>query len=446
MKLAASLLTASCFSALALVSSAARADRYIDTFATPLPNQALPGGAGTIPGLWVGSLYGETRTSDSAPKPGDPTYASGTLGHRRDATLSTTDTSSLTFLTSTESSGKKALSYASGPGYSGVMTLEYGATADLNVNLVEDGSVAFEVEIEGDMDNGASPRPVQLTITLESSSGGGPATHTVTLLADGVYQIPFAPFLAQGIDLTDVDYISFDFDAGASQAVDYDLIGGLRTTTCLQALGSAIADVWIDRYEAPFPPRNLPGAGDSPILWVGTLNGTTKSTDPASQLGLWGVLGGQRYSVLSASDLNNFVYATMTEWDATPSLSYATGIGTSGSLLMRYGYSSPLNANLTAATAFELEVNGDMNDGASPRPVPLSITVTSNTGSKAAKVATATVQLLDDGMVYVPFSSFPNINFNDVDRVQLNFNASGVSAVDFDMIGGLRATACVPSP
>jgi hypothetical protein len=58
--------------------------------------------------------------------------------------------------------------------------------------------------------------------------------------------------------------------------------------------------------------------------------------------------------------------------------------------------------------------------------------------------AATQVTLLAEGSYYLPFSSFPGVNFADVDFVQLHFDASQVQAVDFTLIGGLRASACVP--
>ena len=128
----------------------------------------------------------------------------------------------------------------------------------------------------------------------------------------------------------------------------------------------------------------------------------------------------------------------MTEYNGTPELGYDTGSGTSGSLLLDYGAQSNLNANLSQAVAFELELSGD-SYSSPPRPVPLTVTVVSG-----ASTATKTVTLQNDGMVYIPFSQFPGINFADVDRVKFLFNASSVQAVDYSLIGGLRASACMP--
>ncbi|MDI1446198.1 hypothetical protein [Polyangium sp. 6x1] len=425
------LLAFSCLCALGSMSGLARAERFIDTFATPLPQQTLPGASSPSPSLWVGTLGSSSQPDDVASQSG----IAGVLGGAREATLMASTLSNAVTFTSTTSNGSDALSYAAGTGSSGHLLLEYGAATDLNANLVADGSVAFELEIQGDMDNALPYRPVKLTVTV--ASGATQAFSTVTVVNDGVYQIPFSSF--PGVNFADVDYISFDFDGTQVSAIDYTLIGGLRTTACLQPSGSAVADIMLDTFGAPFPMRTWPGIGTLPNLWAGKLNGTLKPTDTASQTGLFGVIGGQRDSVLSTSSQTNFIYATMTAQNGTPILSYATPSSTSGTLQLVYGAQSNLNANLSRAKAFELEIVGDMNDSVPYRPVPLTVTVQSG-----ATTRSATVSLLNDGMVYIPFTSFPNVNFQDVDRVTFSFNGSQVQAVDYTLIGGLRASACIP--
>lgn len=430
------LVALACLSALGSLSQVARAERFIDTFGAPLPQQTLPGAGTPAPVLWAGTISGSQQWTDSASQSG----LSGVVRGARDTTVIASTLSNLVTLSSSQSGNAYALSYATGVGSSGVMMLEYGANADLNEDLVADGSVAFELEVDGDMDDSSPVRPVTLTVTAASNGGAAAAVATLTLVADGVYQIPFSSFA--GVDFSDIDYLSFEFDASGVAAVDYDLIGGIRTTRCLQAGGSsgdAVADIFLDRFAAPFPMRSLAGLGTYPILWAGTFNGVTKASDTASQSGLFGAIGGQRYTRVAASSLSNFLTAVMTESDGTPELSYATGYPTSGTLRLDYGVQSSLDADLSEAVAFELELDGDLDDSSPPRPVPLKVTVVSGTTSRSA-----TVTLLADGMVYVPFTSFPGIDFHDVDRVRFVLDASQVQAVDYTLIGGLRASACMP--
>lgn len=82
------------------------------------------------------------------------------------------------------------------------------------------------------------------------------------------------------------------------------------------------------------------------------------------------------------------------------------------------------------------QVDGDLTFG--PRPVPLTITVRSGSTTRSAVTT-----LLDNRTYYIPFTSFAGINFADVDAVTFAFDATHVQAVDFDLVGGLRASACI---
>jgi hypothetical protein len=421
----------SCLCTLGSMSQIAHAERVIDNFSAPLPQNTLPGNSSPGPVLWAGSAAGSSRWTQSVPQ----TNLSGVIGGARDTTVQASTLSNFVTLSSTRSGGQYALGYSTGTGTSGQMLLEYGANADLNANLIADGSVAFELQINGDMDS-IPNRPVTLTVTAASNGGSTAAVAHVTLINDGVYQIPFSSFA--GVNFADIDYLSFEFDASSVSAIDYSLIGGLRTTRCLQPSGSAVADIFLDTFVAPFPVRPMPSVGSVPILWDGTLNAVTKANDSAAQPGLSGVIGGQRNTTMTASSLSNFITAVMSGYDGTPELAYSTGYPTSGSLLLDYGAQSNLNANLSHAVAFELELSGDL-DSSPPRPVPLTVTVVSSAGA-----ATKTVTLQNDGMVYIPFNQFPGVNFADVDRVKFFFDASNVQAVDYALVGGLRASACMP--
>jgi putative Mg2+ transporter-C (MgtC) family protein len=211
------------------------------------------------------------------------------MGGQRAATLTAATLSNL--VTTDVFAG--SLSYSAGAGQSGRLLLEYGATNHLNKNLATE--VAFELEINGDMDDGASPRPVVLTVRVESNGRTRQGSAQISLARDGVYQIPFSWFA--GVDFADVDYLSFDFDASQVSAIDYGLIGGLRMADCLQT-GSVIADIVIDDFIAKLPQSYLPGYGMINSMWVGTFNGTQKVSAQANQSNLVGTLGGQRKTLM----------------------------------------------------------------------------------------------------------------------------------------------------
>jgi hypothetical protein len=412
------------------VPGAAHADRVIDAFSDLLPNTTLPGTSTPAPLLWAGKFSGVTQLQASASQSNLP----GVIGGQRVTTVREPTLSNLVTATMTQSGGRYELGYDTGTGHSGVLTLEYGAVTPLNLNLSTDGSLAFELDMVGDMDDSASLRPVQLTISAKTGTGSL-VSRTFSLAHDGVYQFPFSSF--SGVNFADVDYLKFTFDASAVSAVDYSLIGGLRTTGCLQTTGTVIPDLFIDTFRTALPPRTLPGSGSFPIMWAGTLNGVTKPIDVAAQSGIAGTIGGQRTTTIEASAIQNFLTGSMSSVGATPAFSYATGNPTSGRLTFEYGAQTSLNANLGAMKAFELELSGDLASGASPRPVPLTVTVVSGTGSASTQVT-----LLNNGTYYIPFQAFPGVNFSDVDYLQFHFDASGVQAVDYTLIGGLRASAC----
>lgn len=399
----------------------AHANRKIDAFTDPVPPQTLPGTTITSELLWVGTLNGVSKTEDKATQSGLP----GVMGGKRVADSIATSPSNLV----TTSIFDGNLSYATGTGSSGKLVLEYGGTTQLNKNLSSE--LAFELEINGDMDDGASPRPVLLTVRVGTNGLTRYATAQVSLARDGVYQIPFSWFA--GVDFTDVDYISFSFDSSSVSAVDYTLIGGLRTADCLQT-GTVIADIVVDDFIAKLPQSYLPGYGMADLQWAGTFNNTQKFSAQAAQTNIPGTLGGQRKTLMAVSDVSNFLTTSVADQE----LSYATGSPTSGRLTLQYGAAGDLNANLSQARAFELEINGDLDDGSPARPVLLTTTVRGN-----SVTASYTTTLLQDGRYYVEFSRFPGVNFADVDFVEFQFNASQVQAIDFRLQGGLRASACI---
>jgi hypothetical protein len=91
-----------------------------------------------------------------------------------------------------------------------------------------------------------------------------------------------------------------------------------------------------------------------------------------------------------------------------------------------------MNADLTAMGATQLQV--DVTDGdmyAGPRPVPCTITVTSGRGTANQHTASATMNLVLNGVYAYPFSSFVGVDFTDVDAISYKFDASLVQSVDF---------------
>jgi hypothetical protein len=174
------------------------------------------------------------------------------------------------------------------------------------------------------------------------------------------------------------------------------------------------------------------------LIFVGTMcdgsscpPGTMVShlvSDVAHQTGLSGVLGGERYALITyvLGTANSVMY------EAGNMLTFNHNAMASAKLALTYGLSDDLNADFTAMGATELQVNvtdGDMYSG--PRPVPCTITVTSGRGTPNEHTASVTTSLVLAGVYSYPFSSFAGIDFTDVDRIAYLFDASLVQSVDF---------------
>ncbi|MEM9460767.1 MAG: hypothetical protein AAGF11_41775 [Myxococcota bacterium] len=411
--------------AVSLWSTEAQADQVIDSFNDPLPEQTRPGDSDPITGLWAGTVAGVTQTQDIASQ----SELSGVLGGQRDTLVfSPNDNSDIKAIVN-----NGFLYYSTSFNTSGILELEYGGSADLNADLTADDSLAFEFEIEGDMN--ASK---QVTLVVEVSSGSGVATDHVelALLASGVYQIPFADFPA--VDFSDVDYMRFSFDASQVSRVDYLLEGGLRTTNCLQTPGAVVADVFLDSFEAPLPDHGMGGAGVAPFIWVGYGWGVLRPPiDIVTQEGLPGVSGGRRDTVLKVANPDEFAKLSARNTNGTPELYHTTGLATSGEMSFEYGASTNLDLDLSAHAAFEFYLEGDLDDGASVRPVDLHLEVISGTGSD-----TAQIQLTTNGRYVIPFSAFTGVDFGDIDFVAFDFDATAAQDVSYSLIGGFRASAC----
>lgn len=208
-------------------------------------------------------------------------------------------------------------------------------------------------------------------------------------------------------------------------------LAGVGVSLFLALPSAAHADHVIDSFMNALPSQTLPYTSTpGPFLWAGTLGELSQPLDIASQTSLAGVVGGARTVKVREATLSNFVYASL----AGGTLSYATGLAPSGTLIMEYGVSADLNLNLSSDRAFSLYLDGDLDTGASPRPVQLTITVKSG----GMPAVSRTFTLLGDGQYKLPFSAFSGVSFSDVDYLKFQLDASQVQGVDYDLIGGLR--------
>jgi len=99
-------------------------------------------------------------------------------------------------------------------------THEYGLGGDLNSDFTDNGGTSLIVDlIGGDMGLSNPVRPTPMTFTVVS--GTGTASHTIQLIDNKIYFIPFTNF--PGVDFTDVDRVSFmvEQDPAFNDAIDF---------------------------------------------------------------------------------------------------------------------------------------------------------------------------------------------------------------------------------
>ena len=208
--------------------------------------------------------------------------------------------------------------------------------------------------------------------------------------------------------------------------------------TGLFLLSPAALALPIDSFIDDFPPNpDLPLSGRAMIFVGTTCDGgscppnpiVTHTTDFADQVGLPGVMGGARRADIfqTVGTANSLIAGTVGV------LTFNHNAGASAILDLDYGAVTDLDADLTfgAATALEFDMSGDMGASVPTRPVPCTITVTSGRGTPGETTTSAAQDLIFDGLYSYPFASFAGVDFTDVDRIQIRFDASLVNAVDF---------------
>ena len=206
----------------ALAPTSAHANQRLDDFAVPFPPITLPGTTAPGPYLWAGRLGADRVDQMSAT---NPIAIAGRTTTRVTSVKETTGTGQVIATLD----GHGVLDYATGPGPSGSLTLEYGPRAsspqDLHLDLSGDGATAFTTDLVGDLD-ASRGRTVALTVTVRS--GTTTASCTRTLGADGLVRVPFSCF-SPAIAFTRIDYVKLVFDASAQWGIDFDLVGGIAT-------------------------------------------------------------------------------------------------------------------------------------------------------------------------------------------------------------------------
>lgn len=184
--------------------------------------------------------------------------------------------------------------------------------------------------------------------------------------------------------------------------------------------------VTIDAFTDPYPPNpDLPVSGRE-IVFVGTtcdggacppgaiINHTP--TDQSSQVGLPGVLGGERDALITQTT------GTANSVIVQGYFTHNHNAGAASTLEVRYGVTNDLDADLTYAGADAMVIDlisGDMYSG--PRPVPVTITVTTSSQQS----------MINDGIYLFPFIAFAGVDFTDIDKISYFFDASAHTSVDY---------------
>jgi hypothetical protein len=188
----------------------------------------------------------------------------------------------------------------------------------------------------------------------------------------------------------------------------------------------------------------LPG---SAVVGDPTPPATMRSQEQQNQVGLGGVLGGERLGTLTASTpppYSGRVSAGI--FSGFGSLS--TAFGVQGVFDLEYGANTPLDADLestlTATGQFIIDlVSSDMDNSNPQRSVPATITVTSGVGGSEV-TASSTISLVGEGFYALPFGDFAGVDFSDVDRIKISFDQSGADAVAVDF--AITQFRAVPAP
>lgn len=203
--------------ALIAVVSQAQAAITIDNF-----SDVAGGGSSLI--VNVESLPAPTTTSITVVQSG----LTGVIGGSRSLTIERTATTGTGVRRVTGEISDLApafFSYTSSTGANGFANLIYGASTDLNLNLLTE--TAFIIDFDGyDAPNG---NPLVVQIDLVSSAGSGSATANLTTNG-GLVQIDFNAAGYAAVDFSDIDRISVKLDP--NRGGDFD-VNQITTVTAV---------------------------------------------------------------------------------------------------------------------------------------------------------------------------------------------------------------------
>ncbi len=161
------------------------------------------------------------------------------------------------------------------------------------------------------------------------------------------------------------------------------------------------------------------------------------------------ILGGQRdvtFQKLTGSELQPYVnvLSTVTYAGYTGISTFNSSFNCNALWTMTYGLAGDLNADLIVgglADHISVTIEGDQDNSVPVRPIPMTITVVSGTGT-----ATITKNMVEDGTHAFYFTEFAGVDFADVDRITFEIEQDSQlnDAVDFAIFQFYAGAGSVP--
>jgi len=183
---------------------------------------------------------------------------------------------------------------------------------------------------------------------------------------------------------------------------------------------------------------------------------TPRATERQLQNGLSGVFGGSRDAVLNAADPDNLgsdVSVVAYSFEGNSGLSFSTAFGTQGILDLTYdamGSGLGLDASAPGGAINIALLGGDLDNGFNPRPVPMTVTLTSGLGTAEQASFSSTLDLLVEGLNLYDLADYADagVDLTDLDVVNINIDQSDpiLAAADF-AIGPIEILGAeIPAP
>lgn len=183
------------------------------------------------------------------------------------------------------------------------------------------------------------------------------------------------------------------------------------------SLSSAARAGTIDPFTTAF-------SGDP--LWVGTNSSGSSQTKITSTTDT-------RLAELSSPMTTNYVQASINTTDKKLVYTTTGNQAGSGNLVLNYGYSTPLNLNLTAdgSNRFQISI-ATSNLGANRLPVTINVFCFASDGVTVQSPPAKTYNLVT-GSNLIRFTDFPNCNFQKVKQIAYTFNAASLNRLSYTL-------------